>query len=404
MSATETTCQRLRESYAHVADTITQEELDANVQQPEETIHEWAYAGDVERVQTYETARESARWLSEHFGTQRLREAPTLPCPLWRRNSEGSRQAIRPATVLMVTPDNPGFRTSRQEAENLMSGYRQRDIEIREAQANNQPTIPFHYTHTLQDATTYYMQGAATTWDGWYHTHPNQTTVSFPIPTPPAQYGIFHERIAFSTTATESYPDQTWNVTVPVYYMQSGNWTGPHTVTFPGEVVWSAATTATATDIFSPPQTGYNVNVVYDRNAGWNIEQQQRLGDSPECNFVRIVERHEIELAYINSKRLLKTWLKPEEYYSLLKFGYMIVPSKLYPNTDYRIHDDDHVYVDAFIDGNGHAAQTYCIHSTESKLQRYDKILAKILLLKADEAEFLRRAITHGGDRLEIIH
>lgn len=375
---------------------IAQEEIEPA---EEETINEWAYHGDVERVQTYETGRESAKWLAERWDTERLRKEPVLPCPLWRRNSEGSRQPHPSAKVLMVTPDNPGFAVSRPQAETLMDAYHERDTEIREAQANHEPTIQFHYTYSLQDSTTYYMQGATSNWDGWYHTNPNQTTATFPIPTPPQEYGIFHERIAFSAT-TSTVSNQAWTVTIPdCYYLQGGNWSGPYPITMPGQVMWSVATTSRPTNIFSPPHPG-NVTVPYERNRGWEIWQKEELGDSPECNFERLVQRHEIEMAYVNSKRLLKEWLRPDEYYSLVKFGYMIVPSKLYPQTDYWIHDDDHVYVDAF-DGGRRVAERYCIHSTESRLQKYDKILAKILLLKADEAEFLRRAIPHGGDRLE---
>ena len=421
----------LRESFAYVAQTASEfiplDEIEANVQQPQETMHQWAYnSGDVERVQTYETARNSATWLSEHWGTENLRKEPTLPCRLWERNTEGSRQAIRPATVLMVTPDSPGFQTTRQQAETLMSAHRERDIEIREAQVNNEPTIPFHFTHSMQDATTYYLNGA----DIAATSFPNYT--AFSIPTPPQQYGIFHERIAFSATSTTSYPSQTWNVTIQdAYYMQSGSWSGPYTVTVPGQVMWTVASNSTATNIFSPPQDsnvfgrgitanprcqpGCNQPVF---NQGWNVwppnaedsygmrrNGEQKLGDSPECDFERIVQRHEIELAYVNSKKLLKTWLRPEEYYSLIKFGYMIVPSKLYPRVDYWIHDDDHAYVDAYDECSNalpHVAETYCLHSVESRFQKYDKILAKILLLKADEAEFLRRAIKHGGDNVNL--
>jgi len=169
------------------------------------TMHEWAYSsGDPERVQTYERAREAAGWLLEYWDTKG--KEPTLPCPLWKRRANGSRQAVRPRPR---SPDSADFGPSIDQAQTLMSAHQERDIEIREAQANHEETVPFHFSESLQDGTTYYIQGNSTGNSVPYATvnfprpyNSQPTLVSFPIPTPPQQFGVFHERIAFATNTT----------------------------------------------------------------------------------------------------------------------------------------------------------------------------------------------------------
>jgi len=414
--------------------------LRENLEGPPQSMREWAYSGDAQRVQTYETAVRAADWLLEYWDTKG--KEPTLPCPLWKRRANGSRQAVRPR---MKSPDADDFGVSIQEAQTLMSAHHERDIEIREAQVNHEPTVPFHFSESHQDGTTYYIQGnssgnsvphATVFYPRPYNSNP--TLVSFPIPTPPQQFGVFHERIAFSINTTSTWPPASaftatatvtstapgcsdpYSVTInDAYYMQNGNWSGPYSVTVPGTVMYTVTSNSTATDIFRPPQFDnvYNMGMqapqhlqpvpaplfqgAYVCNGNRIQERQQMLWDTPECDFERIVNRHEIEIAYINSKKLLKAWLRPEEYYSLTRLGYMIVPSKLYPDVDYWVYDDDHVYVDAFDHHSTRGpfvVERYCIHSTESRFQKWDKILSKVLLLKADETEFLRRANKHGGD------
>jgi hypothetical protein len=385
-------------------------------QHPQIELREWAYGsdGDAERTMGYERARHSAAWLSEYWDTHRLRGEPVRPVPLWRRNSSGSRQPVRRRTP---APDHPFFGPTMQEAESRRWAYHERNIGVWEAQVTQRTSIPFHFTYSLCDGHYYYIQGADSA-DAPPQPWHSQHRQSFPIPTPNQRHGTFHERVAWpmytdTTTFTITAATTTtsgrgnWTTIQDAYYMQNGNWSGPYTVTVPGQVMWEASTASQSTHIFRPPQYDNTYDMGLQPpdlrfNQGWNIGgpplPPQELGDTPECNFTRIVERHEIETAYQNSKRLLKEWLRPDEYYSLIKFGFMIVPSKLYPDVDYWIYDDDFTYVDAFNNDHTQVAEKFCLHSTESKFQKYDKILAKVMLLKADEAEFLRRAIPHGGD------
>lgn len=90
--------------------------------------------------------------------------------------------------------------------------------------------------------------------------------------------------------------------------------------------------------------------------------------------------------AKARSIELLKDWLEPEEYSSLIKFDEMLIPSKLDPHVDYLVNKDPCKRVIELRDARFYSVM--CILDADSEIPEADRLLAKILVIKSDENYF----------------
>ena len=99
-------------------------------------------------------------------------------------------------------------------------------------------------------------------------------------------------------------------------------------------------------------------------------------------------------LAKKRANEFLRSWLTDGEYEQLVTSG-LRIKSKIDPNTVYIVHKNASKMVHLEIDGK--VNDYLCIVSQDFGYENDDTVLAKILLIKANEREFLRIAEVHNA-------
>jgi len=82
--------------------------------------------------------------------------------------------------------------------------------------------------------------------------------------------------------------------------------------------------------------------------------------------------------------------LSVSQYESVLREGCLRIKSKLYPDRVYTVWVNPHTLIP--VTQNGKEVERLCVKMAEEGYPKWDIFLAKVLLLKTDEHQFLRTA------------
>lgn len=92
------------------------------------------------------------------------------------------------------------------------------------------------------------------------------------------------------------------------------------------------------------------------------------------------------------AKEFLKSWLTDQEYEDL-QDNKLIIPSKLYPDRTYKLHPSASQMVEVYT--SGILDHKLCAVAKDPRFENDDTLLAKILMIKTNEEEFLKIAERH---------
>ena len=92
------------------------------------------------------------------------------------------------------------------------------------------------------------------------------------------------------------------------------------------------------------------------------------------------------------AKEFLKSWLTNQEYEDL-QDGNLIIPSKIFPDRTYKLKGSASQMVEVYT--SGILDHKLCAVAKDPRFENDDTVLAKILMLKTNEEQFLKIAEKH---------
>src|SRR5688572_18699670 len=92
------------------------------------------------------------------------------------------------------------------------------------------------------------------------------------------------------------------------------------------------------------------------------------------------------------AKEFLKSWLTNQEYEDL-QDGNLIIPSKIFPDRTYKLKGSASQMVEVYT--SGILDHKLCAVAKDPRFENDDTVLAKILMLKTNEEQFLKIAERH---------
>lgn len=93
------------------------------------------------------------------------------------------------------------------------------------------------------------------------------------------------------------------------------------------------------------------------------------------------------------AKKFLKSWLTDQEYEDL-QDNNLIIPSKIFPDRTYKIGASAIKLIEVYT--SGILDHRLCAVAKDPRFENDDTVLAKILMLKTNEKQFLKIAEKHG--------
>ena len=92
------------------------------------------------------------------------------------------------------------------------------------------------------------------------------------------------------------------------------------------------------------------------------------------------------------AKEFLQSWLTDQEYEDL-QDGNLIIPSKIFPDRTYKLKGSASQMVEVYT--SGILDHKLCVVAKDPRFENDDTILAKILMIKTNEKQFLKIAEKH---------